>query len=122
MLKTIQIWLADPKRTFADGLAIFETAASEDIKKKYLEYFKKNLTEGDQFNPALCMLTNKVAVIENNMRINPDLFKDMKLVITGEPVATVDEIEAKQAEIDALKATIEELTADKEDGDSENED
>ena len=122
MLKTIQTWLADPKRTFADGLAIFETAAGTDIKKKYLQYFKDNLSEGDQFNPALCMLTNKVSVIENNIRTNPDQFKDMKLVIAGEPVATVEEIEAKQAEFDALRVTIEELTADKADVDSDNED
>jgi len=121
MLKTIQTWLADPKRKFSDGLAIFETAASDDIKKKYLQYFKDNQEDG-QFSPALCMLTNKVAAIEFKIKINPDQFKDMTLVITGVPVAGVDEIAAKENEIAELKAEIEALTAEKSDVDEENTD
>jgi len=122
MLKTIQTWLANPKRSFADGLAIFETAASDDIKKKYLQYFKDNQSEAGQFDQALCMLTNKVAAIEMKIKISPDQFKDMTLVITGSPVAGVDEIAAKENEIAELKATIEALTAEKSEVDEENSD
>ena len=100
MLKHIQTWLANPKRSYAEGLAIFEAAASADIKKKYLEYFQKNKNASGQFHPAYCLLINKVVQIEYKMNLNPDAFRDIKLIVTGEPQATAEELKAKQDEID----------------------
>ena len=107
MLKNIQEWLADPKRKYADGLAIFKTAAAPEIKKKYGEYFSAVEGEPEQFDMHFGMLINKVSDIENKMRINPDAFKDLTLLVA--PVDNSKEIAAKEAEISTLKATIETL-------------
>ena len=107
MLKTIQEWLAAPNRKYAEGLAIFKIAAAPEIKKKYGEYFSAVDGEPDQFDMHFGMLINKVSDIENKMRINPDAFKDLTLLVV--PVDNSKEIAAKEAEISTLKATIETL-------------
>jgi hypothetical protein len=107
MLKTIQEWLAAPNRKYAEGLAIFKIAAAPEIKKKYGEYFSAVDGEPDQFDIHYGMLINKVSDIENKMRINPDAFKDLTLLVA--PVDNSKEIAAKEAEISTLKATIETL-------------
>ena len=107
MLKTIQEWLADPNRKYADGLAIFKTTASPEIKKKYGEYFSSIEGEPEQFDIHFGMLINKVSDIENKMRINPDAFKDLTLLMA--PVDNSKEIAAITAEISTLKETIEAL-------------
>ena len=107
MLKTIQEWLAAPNRKYAEGLAIFKIAAAPEIKKKYGEYFSAVDGEPDQFDMHFGMLINKVSDIENKMRINPDAFKDLTLLVA--PVDNSKEIAAKEAEISTLKATIETL-------------
>ncbi len=107
MLKTIQEWLAAPNRKYAEGLAIFKIAAAPEIKKKYGEYFSAVDGEPEQFDMHFGMLINKVSDIENKMRINPDAFKDLTLLVA--PVDNSKEIAAKEAEISTLKATIETL-------------
>ena len=121
MLKTIQEWLADPKRKYADGLAIFKTAAAPEIKKKYGEYFSAVEGEPEQFDMHFGMLINKVSDIENKMRINPEAFKDLTLLVTAVAADNKEEIAAKEAEISTLKATIEALQS-KEIESTENED
>ena len=109
MLKTIQEWLANPNRKYADGLAIFKTAAAPEIKKKYGEYFSAVEGEPEQFDMHFGMLINKVSDIENKMRINPEAFKDLTLLVTAVAADNKEEIAAKEAEISTLKATIETL-------------
>lgn len=116
MKKIIQEWLANPKRTYADGLAIFKTAASPEIKKRYAEYFS-SVENPEQFDIHFGMLINKVSDIERKITLNPDAFKDLKLVLA---VATADnavEIAAKEVEIEELKETIESLQSEKADVD-----
>ena len=121
MLKTIQEWLADPKRKYADGLAIFKTASSPDIKKKYGEYFSSVVGEPDQFDMHYGMLVNKVSDIENKMRVNPDAFKNLKLVVAAVSVDNSKEIADKEAEIAQLKATIDSFNLKKVETPLENE-
>ena len=111
MLKTIQEWIANPKRKYADGLAIFKTAASPEIKKKYGTYFSSVEEEPDQFDMHFGMLVNKVSDIESKMRISPDTFKDLNLMVTK--AENSKEIAAKEIEIETLKATIEVLQSKK---------
>ena len=108
MHNIIKEWLANPKRTYADGLAIFKTAASPEIKKKYSEYFS-SVTEPKQFDIHFGMLINKITDIERKISINPDAFKDMKLVLATAPDNNDAEIAAKEIEIEELKAEIENL-------------
>ena len=97
MLKTIQEWLADPNRKYANGLAIFKTAAAPEIKRKYSEYFSSVDGDPEQFDIHYGMLVNKVSDIENKMRINPEAFKDLTLLVAS--VDNSKEITAKEAEL-----------------------
>ena len=119
MKKIIQEWLANPKRTYADGLAIFKTAAAPEIKKKYAEYFS-SIENPEQFDIHFGMLINKVSDIDRKITLNPSAFKDLKLVLAAIPANNEAEIAAKECEIEALKATIDSLQTHKDDAHSEN--
>lgn len=38
---TLQNWLADRKRKYADGLALFQALAPEEMRKKYIAFFSE---------------------------------------------------------------------------------
>ena len=52
---TLQNWLADRKRKYADGLALFQALAPEEMRKKYIAFFSevKEVPQFDShFTPA----------------------------------------------------------------------
>ena len=78
MLKNIQKWLANPKRTYVEGLSFFNNYAS----KKQKESFSAFLNDIDQSQPVsqfdksgkFSILINQVVHVENRLKYNPDLF------------------------------------------------
>jgi hypothetical protein len=119
MQQIIKNWLSDPKRKYADGLAIFKTAAAPEIKKKYAEFLSSVTQEPKQFDLHFGMLINKVSDIERKIALNPDAFKDMKLVLSSVPIDNSAEIAAKETEIEELKAKLESLTENEKDAAAE---
>jgi len=107
MQKEIKIWLEKPQGRYQEGVAIFEACASPEIKKKYLEYFKKETGEPKQFAPHFTVLVSKVSDIHRNMRLNPEAFKDVKLTFVQSDNSEL--LAEKERQIEELKSEKEEL-------------
>lgn len=121
-IETLDKWIENSQRKYADGLALFEACATETQKKEYLAYFKDaDPDEQTQFSQPMTILTNKLVAVKQMMQVAPENFKDVKII---EKKADSDnsEIVAKQEEIDALQSTIEELTEKIENSEDDNSD
>lgn len=83
MLKKIDKWLKDPKRKYADGLAIFNELASKKQKTDFGEFLNKGAAD-TQFDAAgrFPILINQVAFIMNKVRSNPTAFVAVQTVAT----------------------------------------
>ena len=119
MQKEIKNWLEKPQGRYQEGVTIFEACASPEIKKKYLEYFKKEAGEPKQFDPHFTILVSKVSDIHRNMRINPDAFKDVKLTFVQSDNSELlaekeNQIKELKSEKEELEIQIEELEEDAE--------
>ena len=62
---TLQNWLADRQRRYADGVALFQALAPEDMKRKLSGYFNE-VQDAPQFDSHYTVLVNKLAVIARN--------------------------------------------------------
>lgn len=75
MIGKINNWLEDKKRPYAFGLAVFLALASSEIRKKYLVYLSTD-EEVKSTDPRFHMLINKVTVIYNNLKRNPNQYAE----------------------------------------------
>lgn len=62
---SLQNWLADRGRTYADGVALFQALAPEEMKRKLSAYFNE-VKDAPQFDSHYTVLVNKLAVIARN--------------------------------------------------------
>ena len=102
-------WLSNPRRRYAEGLILFEALAADSMRVKYLEYFKKANQHPAQFDTEMSMLTNKLAAIQQMVRINPDLYADIGVVSVNEKAELIPE-SALPAEVQKLHARNKEIT------------
>lgn len=87
MLKNIQQWLANPKRSYHDGLSYFKRFASVAQKSVFLEYLS-NVSDDetvDQFDGRFGVLINQMIFIERRIRSNPELFIEASAVEVSQP-------------------------------------
>lgn len=87
MLKNIQQWLANPKRSYHDGLSYFKRFASVAQKSVFLEYLS-NVSDDetvDQFDGRFGVLINQMIFIERRIRSNPVLFIEASAVEVSQP-------------------------------------
>lgn len=124
MLEIINTWLANPSGRYSDGIAIFEQLAPEEIKKRYLIFFKE-VESPKQHDQHFSILINKVAAIAQKVRSNPAAFENIQLVLkktTSPDAATLALIEEKNALISDLKSQLANIKIVNLDIISENED
>ncbi len=107
-IKIVSNWLTNPKRNFSEGLVLFETFASETIKKKYLTFLKENASD-EQFSPAMSILTNKLSAVKQQMVLFPDKFKQEVIQTIKEDDKTDELLEQKEEQIAELKEETAEL-------------
>lgn len=81
---TLQNWLADRKRKYADGLALFQALAPEEMRKKYIAFFSE-VKEVPQFDSHFTVLVNKLTTVarlssgptpDNNLRTGFDTLEN----------------------------------------------
>lgn len=73
-------WLSNPRREYAQGVTLFETLASDEIKKKYLVYFKAIESPGT-FDSHFSMLINKLTDINRKIKLNPALIPIVDIIV-----------------------------------------
>ena len=64
-MTTIKQWLADRRRKYADGLALFNTYASPELKSKFGTYFNE-IDSCPAFDGHMTTLVNKLTVIDRD--------------------------------------------------------
>ncbi len=78
MIKNIQKWLANSKRTYAEGLSFFNDFASKKQRESFATFLNDiDLNEPvSQFDKAgkFPILINQVVHVEQRLRSNPELF------------------------------------------------
>jgi len=113
MLEIILAWLDNPSGRYADGVSIFTQLASKDIQNKYSSFFAQ-VTEPKQHDKHFAMLINKVSDIARKVKLNPDAYQGIELVLkeTGPDAITQAAIDEKNAKIADLKLKVEALKAD----------
>ena len=62
---TIKQWLADRRRKYADGLALFNKYASQELKSKFGAYFNE-VNSCPAFDGHMTTLVNKLTVIDRD--------------------------------------------------------
>lgn len=135
---SLQNWLADRQRKYADGLALFRELAYEDMKRKYLAYFSE-VDNVPPFDSHFTVLINKLVIISRMAGAQP---QETKTVIAAKAIATavnvartadkvidkakgekvLKEILVKESELLALRDRITDLELSNEDKDGEIED
>lgn len=79
--KALKDWISNPKRKYIDGLVLFETLATDTLRKKYGSFLKDAAPEEQsQFSIPMSVLTNKLVQISQMIKINPDLFRNVKII------------------------------------------
>lgn len=128
---TLQNWLADRKRTYADGVALFMSLAPEDMKRKLSTFFNE-VKDAPQFDSHYTVLVNKLTVIARNSGAQKVVMvadKATGLIATAVGIAkavdkaadkvrsekVLKEILVKESELFALRDRIRELEGDNED-------
>ncbi len=69
---TLQNWLADRKRKYADGLALFQALAPAEMKKKYIAFFSE-VKEVPQFDSHFTVLVNKLTTVARLSSAQPQI-------------------------------------------------
>ena len=69
---TLQYWLADRKRKYADGLALFQALAPEEMRKKYIAFFSE-VKEVPQFDSHFTVLVNKLTTVARLSSAQPQI-------------------------------------------------
>ncbi|HBN43677.1 MAG TPA: hypothetical protein DD441_10355 [Parabacteroides distasonis] len=69
---TLQNWLADRKRKYADGLALFQALAPEEMRKKYIAFFSE-VKEVPQFDSHFTVLVNKLTTVVRLSSAQPQI-------------------------------------------------
>lgn len=128
---TVQTWLADRQRKYADGLVLFKEHASEEMKRKFLAYFSE-VSNVPQFDSHMTVLINKLTTI---MRTGTCITQQtpvesfagiVKTAVCAtvaidkaadelKAVSVISEIQAKEVELLALQDRITELEDDNDD-------
>lgn len=122
ILETIDKWLENANRDYSEGLAIFEACATDTQKKEFGTFLKNaDPKEQHQFSAPMTILTNKVVAINQMMQIEPDKFKEVKLLVKTDAPDNV-ELSEKEAKIETLTAEIEELRENLENSEDDNSD
>lgn len=128
---TLQNWLADRKRSYADGVALFMSLAPEDMKRKLSTFFNE-VKDAPQFDSHYTVLVNKLTVIARNSGAQKVVMVSDKatgLIATAVGIAkavdkaadkvrsekVLKEILVKESELFALRDRIRELEGDNED-------
>ena len=116
-LNLLEQWLSNPKRKYADGLALFNALATEALRTKYGQY----LNEADpdtqhQFSQPMSIMTNKLAQLRQMAQIKPELFEGIEIITEKDDL----DISAKKEVIKNLRAEIEDLKEQLDDKDSDN--
>lgn len=128
---TLQNWLADRKRTYADGVALFMALAPEEMKRKLSTFFNE-VKDAPQFDSHYTVLVNKLTVIARNsgaQKVVTVSDKATGLIATAVGIAkavdkatdkvrsekVLKEILIKESELFALRDRIRELEGDNED-------
>lgn len=83
MLKNIQQWLSNPKRSYHTGLAYFKRFATPSQKTDFLEYLSSISDDEtvDQFDGRFGVLINQLIFIERRIRSNPELFAEASATV-----------------------------------------
>ena len=116
-LNLLEQWLSNPKRKYADGLALFNALATEALRTKYGQY----LNEADpdtqhQFSQPMSIMTNKLAQLRQMAQIKPELFAAVEIITEKDDL----DISAKKEVIKNLRAEMEYLKEQLDDKDSDN--
>lgn len=128
---TLQNWLADRKRSYADGVALFMALAPEEMKRKLSTFFNE-VKDAPQFDSHYTVLVNKLTVIARNSGAQKVVMVSDKatgLIATAVGITkavdkaadkirsekVLKEILIKESELFALRDRIRELEGDNED-------
>ncbi len=79
MLKKIEKWIANPKRSYAEGVGYFNRFASDKQKETFSRFFETKENEAiDQFDIRFTTLVNQILFVFRRIKSNPDLFIESK--------------------------------------------
>ena len=119
---TLQNWLANRQRRYADGVALFRSLAPEEMKSKYLSFFSE-VADAPQFDNHYTVLVNKLTSITRMAGARPQTMATAVAVakaadakaneVLGDKV--LKEILVKETELFALQDKITALEDDNED-------
>ncbi len=70
MNTTLKQWLSDRRRKYSDGVDLFENLASDEMKRKFLNYFREVNTV-PQFDSHFTVLINKLTSISSILGVKP---------------------------------------------------
>lgn len=116
-LNLLELWLSNPKRKYADGLALFNALATDTLRTKYGQFLKDADPDAQhQFSQPMSILTNKLAQLRQMAQVKPDMFEGIEIITE----ANDQDISAKNEEIEKLRAEIEVLNGKLDDKDSDN--
>lgn len=117
---TLQNWLADRKRKYADGLALFQALAPEEMRKKYIAFFSE-VKEVPQFDSHFTVLVNKLTTVARLSSAQPQITISERgsiLLKTADQLKgdkVLKEILVKESELFKLQDKITELEEDNDD-------
>ena len=113
----LEQWLTNPKRKYADGLALFNALATDALRTKYGQYLKDaNPDEQHQFSQPMSILTNKLAQLRQMAQIKPEMFDGIEIITEKDDLEILD----KNEEIKKLRDEINDLNGELDDKDSDN--
>lgn len=73
-LEQLISWLGDRQRSFADGVALFEALAKEQMKERYSAYFAGAPESPHAFDPHFTQLVNSLSKIAQEAKQAPSLY------------------------------------------------
>lgn len=117
---TLQNWLADRKRKYADGLALFQALAPEEMRKKYIAFFSE-VKEVPQFDSHFTVLVNKLTTVARLSSAQPQITISergsilLKTANQQKGDKVLKEILVKESELFKLQDKITELEEDNDD-------
>lgn len=112
MIKKLKQWIANPKRSYAEGVEIFEAVSSKKQKLDYLDFFRTGLSlpSVSQFDIHFTTLVNQLAFAQRSIQRNPEKFKDIAVSKPAKDAKPQDKATALQSE--ALEELPEEFAQD----------
>ena len=95
---TLQNWLANRQRRYADGVALFRSLAPEEMKSKYLSFFSE-VSDAPQFDNHYTVLVNKLTSITRMAGARPQMMAvevAAKTMVTAVAVAKAADAKANE--------------------------